>query len=133
MKKTTSENSVTYSTRPEPPVQLRYAGFDQVAGIRHYKFESAPVVGAARLFRIQVEVALFLKHRIGMQEGPSLCLKKLAEVAIADLADGSEQLLTEADLLVYSSARTALAEQKAASRKSYRPPFRPSAPPVATP
>lgn len=111
-------------------MQLRYAGFDQVAGIRHYKFESAPVIGAARVFRIQVEVALFLKHRIGMQEGPSLCLKKLAEVT--DLSENSEQLLTEADLLVYSSARTALAEQKAAARKSYRPPFRPSAPPVAT-
>jgi hypothetical protein len=56
-------------------------------------------------------LALMLKHRIGVQEAPALCLRKLA----ADLKafpDSGRHELDDGDLLAYASARAAALERK---------------------
>ena len=105
---------------------LRYLGFDQKQNTRFYRFEQ-PVNGEAALrFVITADLALFLEHRIHLQEGPALCAVKLA----SDLENqrlGGHQL-TNADLVAHVTARvsaeahrtelrTKRAQRAAASRR----------------
>jgi hypothetical protein len=78
-------------------MQLRYIGFDQAKNVREYRFESV-AEGETQHFLVSVDLALFVKHNVGLQEGPALCLKRLS----ADL-DTLQQLpheLTSDDLAV---------------------------------
>lgn len=101
-------------------MQLRYMGFDQTKNIREYRFDGTAAGEATKHFVISVDVALFAKHCIGVQEGPALCLQKLG----ADL-ETSQQLphqLTDGDLLAHVLAQAAAAERKTSSRKSRNSP-----------
>jgi len=102
-------------TRAEMPVELRYMGFDQAKNIRAYRFDGIARGELTRHFVISADIALFTKHRVGIQEGPTLCMHKLA----ADLAALEQPLheLTSDDLLAYVSAKAAAEARKAASRK----------------
>lgn len=97
-------------------MELRYMGFDQAQNTREYRFDGIAAGEIVKHFVISVDVALFVKHRVGMQEGPSLCLRKLS----ADLEAPARlcHQLTNDDLGVYASALAAAAERKASSRKS---------------
>jgi hypothetical protein len=57
---------------------LRYAGFNQAEGIRSYCFEAVASGHPVQHFIVTVDLALLLKHHIGVQEAPALCLRKLA-------------------------------------------------------
>jgi hypothetical protein len=94
--------------------QLRYMGFDQARNTRAYRFD---VIGEGdvRHFVISADLALFLKHRVGIQEGPALCMHKLA-ADIEALREGVHEL-TGDDLQAYIAARTAALERKASARK----------------
>ena len=84
-------------------MELRYLGFDQKQNTRLYRFEK-PVNGEAALrFIITADLALFLEHRIHLQEGPALCAVKLA----SDLENHQlgEHQLTNADLVAHVTAR----------------------------
>lgn len=107
-------------------LELRYVGFDQTQNTRFYRFEKLVNGEAALRFVITADLALFLEHRISLQEGPSLCAVKLA----SDLAchQLGEHQLTNADLVAHltvrasadahrTELRTKRAQRAAASRR----------------
>ena len=55
-------------------MELRYLGFDQLQNARGYRFNLVVKGDATRQFVVTVDLALFLAHRVGIQEGAqSLC------------------------------------------------------------
>jgi hypothetical protein len=119
---------------PFPPetegttLALRYLGFDQLQNARAYRFDLIAKGDATRQFVVTVDLALFRAHRVGIQEGPGLCARKLA----ADLeicSDGAHELTTE-DLRTYADARAAAEAHKLEARRAgLRRPKAPEAPP----
>jgi hypothetical protein len=104
-------------------VELRYLGFDQLQNARGYRFGLAVKGDTTRHFIVTVDLALFRRHNIGIQEGPSLCAQKLA----ADLEktpEGTHELTTD-DMRAYADARAAAEARKIESRSGSR---RPKAP-----
>jgi hypothetical protein len=96
-------------------MQLRYRGFEQAKALRVYRFDRVEDRVPTIRYTVAADLALFLKHRVGIQEGPALCARKLT----SDLEGTAEceHTLTNDDLLAYVSARTAADERKAAARK----------------
>jgi len=116
-------------------MQFLYMGFSQKANIRSYKFRGVtpkerPAVGSKGVeFQLFADMALLARHRISVQDGPTLCLRilsaSLAEEG-ADTVQFSSYAITIEDVSAYASARDAVAETKAARRK-HRAPFKPPA------
>lgn len=96
-------------------MQLRYMGFDQAKGVRVYRFDSIVERAPAIRYVVTADLTLFLKHRVGIQEGPSLCARKLA--ADIETLQQREHQLTNEDLLAYVTARSEAEARKAAARK----------------
>ncbi|MGD0498696.1 MAG: hypothetical protein ABSC23_09705 [Bryobacteraceae bacterium] len=94
---------------------LRYMGFQQEQNRRVYKFDYPS--GARTYIRlvVSVDMALFLKHHVGIQEGPALCAHKLTADLEAHHEGGHE--LTNDDLLAYAADRAAAAARKAETRR----------------
>lgn len=97
------------ANEPDAPLDLRYAGFTQAENVRSYRFESVARGGSAQHFVVAVDLALMLKHHIGVQEAPTLCLRKLA-ADLKTLPDAGQHELGDEDLCAYASARAAAAE-----------------------
>jgi hypothetical protein len=93
-------------------MQLRYMGFDQAKNIREYKFDGA----AEGKIVVSADLALFVKHHVGLQEGPSLCLKRLS--TNLETLQPVPHELTSSDVADYVSAQAAVAERKTSLRKS---------------
>ncbi len=106
-------------------MELRYAGFDQTQNKRSYKFDAGMPDRSTGRFVVTVEITLFLKHRINIQEGPSLCARKLTADLEANYQGDHE--LTDQDLLAYATGRAAKEALKADLRRSK--PHRRTAPP----
>ncbi len=96
-------------------MQLRYMGFDQTQAVRVYRFDSIVDRAPAVRYIVTADLALFLKHHIGIQEGPTLCARKLA--SDLELPEQREHILTNDDLLAYVAARSDAEARKAAARK----------------
>ncbi|MGA2268105.1 MAG: hypothetical protein ABSH44_06500 [Bryobacteraceae bacterium] len=96
-------------------MQLRYMGFDQTEAVRVYRFDSIVERAPTVRYRVTVDLTLFLKHHVGIQEGPSLCARKLA--ADLETVQQREHTLTNEDLLAYVTARAEAQARKAAARK----------------
>ena len=96
-------------------MELRYMGFEQRQNIRAYAFdriaEREPIVH----FVVSVDVALFFRNHVGIQEGPKLCALKLA-ADLGALQEGSHEL-TNDDMLAFTNARAAGEARKAESRR----------------
>jgi hypothetical protein len=75
----------------EAPPDLRYAGFDQAQNVRSYKFDDVTSGQSVRQFVVTVDLELLLKHHVGVQEVPILCLRKL----VADLKNSPRSRLHE--------------------------------------
>jgi len=106
-------------------MELRYLGFEQLQNARAYRFDAISKGEATRQFTVTVDLGLFRTHRVGIQEGPSLCAHKL----LADLeacSEGVHELTTE-DLRVYAETRATAEARKMDARKSG--PHRPKTPP----
>lgn len=91
-------------------MQLRYMGFSHKKNVRLYKFDGIAQGQDPEHFIVTADLVLFLKHHVGIQEGPSLCLRRLS----ADI-EGCHRVnheLTDDDLLAYVTARTAAQERK---------------------
>jgi hypothetical protein len=101
-------------------MQLRYMGFDQEKNIREYLFDGLAPGEAAKHFVVSADLALFAKYRVCLQEGPALCLKRLA--ADLEMLQPLPHELTSDDLDAFTSARAAAAERKTSSRKSRNSP-----------
>ncbi len=56
------------------PQGVRYLGFEQEGNIRAYRFDS-PESEATQTVTVTVDLALFAKHQVGIQDGPALCLR----------------------------------------------------------
>jgi hypothetical protein len=100
-------------------MELRYLGFEQNQNSRAYRFDVIEKGSAVRRFVVTADLALFLTHRVGIQEGPNLCAQKLE----AGLKAGDVEIdrLTEEDLRAHTDARTqALARKAEARRPSIR-------------
>src|SRR5947208_15027339 len=97
-------------------MELRYLGFDQQKNVRVYRFDILVKGEPTRHCVVTADLALFLTHRIGIQDGPGLCSTKLT----ADLEGLSQEAheLTDADLRAHAVAREGAALRKAAARKS---------------
>jgi len=96
-------------------MELRYMGFDQQQNTRTYKFDGFTKGEATVHFVVTADLRLFLEHRIGIQEGPTLCARKIGadphpsiDVAI---------VLTAADLRAHADARALADARKAESRR----------------
>ncbi len=85
---------------------VRYMGFDQIRGIRTYRYERTSFGEKTETFSVTTDMALFTKHRIGIQEGPSLCLNLLV-VGLSPMGEGLhlERSLTEQDILTYLASK----------------------------
>lgn len=90
---------------------LRYAGFNQADNLRSYCFDAVACGHPVRHFIVTVDLALMLKHRIGVQEAPMLCLRKLAADLRALPASGRHEL-DDGDLSTFATSRAAAVERK---------------------
>lgn len=98
-------------------MELRYMGFDQALNKRVYKFDRTAGGKSTVQFAVSVDMVLFLKHHVGIQEGPALCAQKLTANFEAEIV-GSDHELTNEDLLAYVAVRTAAEVRRAEARKS---------------
>jgi hypothetical protein len=88
--------------------RLRYVGFEHKGNLRVYLFERLTPGAEKRAFTVDADLALFAKHHVGMQEGPSLCLHLLAaELDVDDAAAwaSSRCSLTDREMLAYLASR----------------------------
>lgn len=99
-------------------MQLRYMGFDQSKNIRIYRFDTISKGQPVGHFVVTADLVLFQKHNVGIQEGPSLCMHRLAE----DLEEpsNSPHQLGDDDMLSFVAARKAAQSRKASSRSFKR-------------
>ena len=96
-----------------------YTGFDQPKGVRHYKFSAVAHGQATVEFIVSVDMALFLKYHVGIQEGPGLCLRKLSQANAG--ASPIEGELTEGDVVAYVSDRAAAVARNLERRGRWKP------------
>jgi len=96
-------------------MQLRYMGFEQAKAVRVYRFDRIEERVPTVRYTVTADLALFLKHHIGIQEGPALCARKLT--SDLEAAGQCEHILTNDDLLAYVNARADADARKAAARK----------------
>jgi hypothetical protein len=97
-------------------MELRYLGFEQQKNLRAYRFDVLIKGEPTKHCVVTADLALFLAHRIGIQDGPGLCSLKLT----ADLEGLPQEVheLTDADLRAHAAAREDAALRKAEKRNS---------------
>lgn len=59
--------------------QLRYVGFRHLENLRHFRFERVTPGGPTQCFEVAANLALFHALRIAIQEGPTLCMRVIAD------------------------------------------------------
>jgi hypothetical protein len=99
---------------------VRYLGFEQTGNVRAYKFERLSPGGEKQTATVSTDLALFLTHHIGLQDGPVLCLRLVT--AELDGIDSDSRLpfqrsLTDADMLAHLASRPT-AEKRSRSIRS---------------
>lgn len=57
------------------PREIRYDGFEQTRNIRSYRFQAWRTGEENQEAVVTVDLGLFRRHGIGIQEGPGLCLR----------------------------------------------------------
>src|SRR5882672_4828806 len=100
-------HQATHTEGKRKETTLRYVGFEQTRAIRTYRFERTSVGEETETFAVTTDMALFTKHRIGIQEGPGLCLHLLM-TGVDPL--GTVELnrsLTEQHMLAYLAGKPA--------------------------
>jgi hypothetical protein len=105
-------------------MQLRYLGFDQLQNARAFRFDIMNKGEATRQAVVTADLALFLEHHVGIQDGPTLCASKLC----SDLENSIEgaHTLTADDIRAHAEARaTAEAKRIEARRNTHRRPTPP--------
>jgi hypothetical protein len=105
-------------------MELRYLGFEQLKNAREYRFDLVAKGDITRHFAVTVDLTLFRTHKVGIQEGPSLCAQKL----LADLencAEGVHELTTD-DLRAYANERATAEARRIEARKGGRRPKAPA-------
>jgi hypothetical protein len=98
-------------------VDLRLTGFDQEQNRRVFRFDGVTPGEPTVQFTISADLTLFLKHRIGLQEGPQLCARKLA-ADLENVRPGHHELTNE-DLRAYVAARSAAEDARKARLRGF--------------
>jgi hypothetical protein len=99
-------------------MEVRYLGFEQQQASRAYRYEVLEKGQPSRRFVVLVDLSLFLSHRVGIQEGPTLCANKLS-ADLGNHVDGVHEL-TGDDLRSHVDARNLAEAQRAEMRKGFR-------------
>jgi hypothetical protein len=89
---------------------LRYTGFHQSENVRTYSFDELMSLHSAQ-HCVTVDVVILLKHHIGVQEGPALCLRKLIS-DLKDSPDSRRHQLGDEDLLALVASRAGAIKRK---------------------
>jgi cold shock CspA family protein len=107
--------------KPDGPVELRFIGFGQANCIRTFRFQAIVAGNETREYSVTVDMTLFGKHHVGIQEGPALC----SRVVLAGLATPSSEkvplALTEKDILAHVESRR-VPKRRVPKRKRFRGP-----------
>ncbi|MDZ7639404.1 MAG: hypothetical protein U5J83_14310 [Bryobacterales bacterium] len=97
-------------TKTKEAEDLRYTGFSYDGASRVYAFEERIAGEETRQFRVVTEVELLLKHRISLQDTPTICLKLLQTKLAAHLFPNGlklvQCLLSDSDI-AYTDLREA--------------------------
>ena len=101
------------------PCSFRYLGFEHSENCRAYRFEEVIPGGQNRTFIVKIDTALFKRHRVGMQEGPALCLRLLMEET--DIAEAESRSIDEHAMLVHAARRPVPKTGSRARNFSYTP------------
>lgn len=102
-------------------MRLRYLGFEQRGPMRAYLFEGLTPEAERRAYTVEADLALFARHHVGVQEGPSLSLHWLQSLLGKEGASAPlHYTLPEEQMRAYVAARPT-----ARTRHS-----RPAAPPL---
>jgi len=96
---------------PDAPLDLRYMGFDQAKDVRRYRFDAILGGKLKRRFVVVADMALFRKHHIAVQDGPTLCLHKLMS-GLETAPESSRYELGNDDLLAHAEAQATAASRK---------------------
>ena len=96
-------------------MELRYMGFEQDRNKRTYRFEGVARGEPTMHYVVTADMGLFLEHRIAIQEGPSLCARKLASDLESPGHNG--HALTTEDFRAHANARAIAEARKAESRR----------------
>ena len=96
-------------------MELRYMGFEQQRNARAFRFDVIAKGEITRQAVVTADMALFLQHRVGIQDGPTLCAGKLT----ADLERSveGEHVLTADDLRAHSEARASAEARRIEARR----------------
>jgi hypothetical protein len=83
-------------------------GFDQLGGIRTYRFERFTPGQQTEHFSLDTDVALFSQHKVRLQEGPVLCLHMLTSaLGAAGAGEACPCSVTEQHFLAFLASRPA--------------------------
>mgnify|MGYP000465854221 CR=1 FL=1 len=88
--------------------RLRYVGFEHRGNTRAYFFEYVVPGVEKRTFTVHADLTLFVKHHVGMQEGPALCLRLLTadpDIAEARPPESLDLSLTDQEMQAYVANR----------------------------
>jgi len=109
-------------------VQIEYRGFTHpLSGIRRYEFHGTELKRQPLVFVLSIEIALFPKHQLSIQDGPAICLQILAK-AQSDGEVGRESFqgytITTLDVEAYAATLKARSAAKSAlhKRRTYAKP-----------
>lgn len=100
---------------------VRYMGFDQKGAVRTYRFERLGPGDEPEMFLVEADVALFARHHVGIQEGPTLCLRLLlAELQAVNAGQRPvvQCSLTDRELLAYIASRPVPPARSGPKRKA---------------
>lgn len=95
-------------------IVFRYIGFHPAAEFRVFRFEKICPGHETQIHNVSIDMALFAKHRLAIQEAPSLCSKLLLK---PDELERSEHALTEADLVAHAASRVVAPKKQVQRRK----------------
>jgi cold shock CspA family protein len=87
---------------------IRYVGFEQTGNVRKYNFERLTPREETIRAVVSVDMALFLKHHIGIQDGPMLCLRLVMAELDSSNASGEapfRRSLTDHDMQYHLASR----------------------------
>jgi hypothetical protein len=99
-------------------VEVRYMGFEQGQNARAYQFDVVEKGQRSRRLIVTADLSLFRTHGVLIQEGVSLCSRKLMADLERDFVGTHE--LTPEDLRAHLNARSLAVEKRAAMRKAHR-------------
>lgn len=96
-------------------MELRYLGFDQLRNARAFRFDIIIKGETTRQAVVTADMALFLQHRVSIQDGPTLCAVKLT--ADIERSFDGDHVLTGGDLQAHSEARVAAETKRIEARR----------------